>query len=189
MTGRKWHYWELNRGRYVCAVHGGYCDSCDGYAAICPACSVHEPDGAVVVEVNSVDRVLHIINGLQKRSKRNASMAATIFGGTGALALFSRLSDVKVSITIYPIVLLFGFCVLALSISFYAMSMRQIPMVEKGLIPQKTMEDFEVELLSELGTFEKQHAWAGWLFIFASIVIVFSIIGPIAVDAVAARFL
>lgn len=183
MIEKKWNYWEVNRGRYICETHGGYCDGCDGYATKCPACKAEK---SVTQSVNSVDRILHIINGLQKRSKRNASMATALSGALGVFALFLRISEIELSIPVFHSLLLMGISCLVISIFLYAASMRQVDMVKRGEIAERTLCEFNTLFLVELQKFEWWHKWAGRLFALAVALVTTSVLLPLAAKICAA---
>ena len=82
-----WHYLEVNRGRYLCSRHGGFCDSCDGYAKECSLCNEAQKKSKNW-QVNPIDRVLEIIRGLQKRSLNRFSILSGITGLFGVFSLF-----------------------------------------------------------------------------------------------------
>lgn len=60
-------WWEVSSGRYLCAAHGGYCGSRDGYTPNCPACSVEVKPSTITS--NPVARQLDYINSMRDRAK------------------------------------------------------------------------------------------------------------------------
>ncbi len=85
---KKWHYLKVNRGRYLCPRHGGFCDSCDGYAKECPLCESLDEDKKNW-QINPVNRALEIIRGLQARSISRFSILSGIVAALGLFALFN----------------------------------------------------------------------------------------------------
>ncbi len=87
-----WHYLEVNRGRYLCSRHGGFCDSSDGYSKVCPLCG-DDCKGSVDKnnwQVNPIDRVLQVMKNLQSRSIRIIQILSGVTGFLGLLSIFKE---------------------------------------------------------------------------------------------------
>jgi len=168
MASDNLHYSDICRGRYLCAEHGGFCDGADDYVNHCPLCG---PEGAdkKIWTVNRADRLLHLVNGLQKRSARNASLISLIGGGFGALSLLLRFTEDAGAtglgaVSVYPVWIQLGLSFLVLSVGCYSLSMAQIQTTSNGRELEKMMGEWETFLTGELKKMEIWHAWAGRMF-------------------------
>lgn len=161
MTEKKFHYSDICRGRYLCLDHGGFCDGADNYNPACPVC-VGEGREKVTWKENRVDRVLHLVNGLQKRSQRNASLVTFLIGGVGALSLLGKMnggagSEIVSSLKFAPLFLQLGLAALVMSVAFYSLSMAHIKIAQQGKIEKKSVQDWCAALETKLDQLEKFH--------------------------------
>ncbi|WP_273502617.1 hypothetical protein [Paracoccus sphaerophysae] len=124
-------YFQLNRGRYLCSVHGGFCDETDGWAKSCPLCKEND---AAVYTVNEVARALTTLNGLQDRSAK----AGTVIQ---ALTLALLAAGVFISDILQSPPLVISFVVLGLLSTFaYVASMQHFAI--KDLSPDEPFNKF-----------------------------------------------
>ena len=90
-----WHYLDVCRGRYLCELHGGFCDSSDNYQSECPLCrklcnsSEDFKISCATWTRNPVDRGLQIMRNLQNRSARNAAIVGGISSTLTVVAVLS----------------------------------------------------------------------------------------------------
>lgn len=70
-------YAELNRGRYLCEDHGGFCDESDNYANTCALCKSKR--SRKKWRTNEVARTLVIVNDLQRKTQIILTMYAVFF--------------------------------------------------------------------------------------------------------------
>lgn len=179
MSEKSWHYLEVSSGRLFCSQHGGFCDVSDDYSTACPICT--SLDGVTVdgneISSNLTQRSLRVINGLQDRSKRNAALVGSAFGGLSLLNLISAaterglLADVERNfwlnfLTVFPLILL------VLSFISFAMSMSQVPVTQGKKIPSKTKIEWEQFFAQKLASMEWYHKWGGRFTVIAGLSIV-----------------
>ncbi len=172
----KWHYLEVNRGRYLCSRHGGFCDSSDGYSKVCPLCG-DDCKGSVDKnnwQVNPIDRVLQVMKNLQSRSIRIIQILSGITGFLGLLSIFKEdalsayLSDIDTSSTNVLIAFIILFI---LSLVFYFLSIAHMKTTEVkcwGIcggtkFSKKTIRRWEQHIVKRLGWFESCHAFSNIL--------------------------
>ncbi len=94
MSEREWHYLEVNRGRYLCSEHGGFCDSSDNYAGTCPIClKKGEKSDLEKWSANKVDRGLQVVRNLQNRSKALLGFASGLFGVFGVSVVAQQITS------------------------------------------------------------------------------------------------
>ncbi|MBL4807875.1 MAG: hypothetical protein JKY31_11425 [Rhodobacteraceae bacterium] len=163
------HYSDVCRGRYLCEDHGGFCDGADNYIKSCPICE-HSEGTEAKWYTNRVDRLLHLVNGLQKRSQRNASLTTLTLGGFGALTLVTKISASEFGLArsgTASLLFQFGLAFLVLSIAFYSLSMAQIPIAKKSVVPSMTINDWGTHLERKLAKLERWHSCAGFCFFIA----------------------
>lgn len=159
----KFHYLLVNRGRYICEQHGSFCDECDGYLQVCPLCKTENIDRAKW-NTNHIDRLLQIVNGLQKRSQRNMAIVASIVGGIGALKILSEMLEttpLQINSIWFFVPLLLAILFFLLSLWLYAGSMGHIKVTEYCSIPAKSVDEWEKDLSIELSKLESRHTCAG----------------------------
>ena len=172
MTEKVWHYLDVSSGRYLCHEHGGFCDQSDGHLGHCPLCDGENPHKH---SINHVQRMLRLINGLQDRSKRSFTLAVSAFGGLGLFKVLGELdSATRFSFTRLlsgasptpgvNCVQLAAFVFLLLTIILFSMSMRQVPVAEKGSIPKKSHDDWTAYLERKLANMEWFHSAASGVF-------------------------
>jgi hypothetical protein len=186
VNDQRYSFLDVCRGRYLCEKHGGFCDGADNYCPKCPVCDRHiDRSDEAVWTVNRVDRVLHQVNGLQKRSLRNASLVSTILAGIGAITVLAKLVGLGESanvgfaiVAVEPIFLQSGLAILVLTIGFYAVSMMQLRVVKDGEFTAKPMSVWETELSKRFAAMERWHAGAGISFGFAVLLIFLSLASP-----------
>jgi hypothetical protein len=165
LSDKKFSYLELNRGRYLCPDHGGFCDSVDNYQVKCPLCGTMDP--LKHWQINKVDRLLQVVNGLQNRSKRNVALLASLIGGIGLLRLASALGNSDGSLLTSDwakALTFFAVACLLLSLSMYGASMPHIRTMQKQEQPTRTVNEWEKSLGAELFKMERWHKRAGLLF-------------------------
>ncbi|WP_421701559.1 hypothetical protein [Aliiroseovarius sp.] len=187
MPEKDWQYWEINRGRFLCPEHGGFCDSCDGYAKECPICASGSGSVGRGYLVNPVDRALQVINGLQKRSKRNVSLVSGITGGLAGLSILAKLGKVADSenafgfLGIQPIPWLYvsGLVLLILSVACFAGSMKQIDVTKDDEFLSCSIQEFQSYLAKETAKLEHLHRMAGFSFSLAATALVLSLFAPL----------
>ncbi|WP_291735778.1 hypothetical protein [Leisingera sp. F5] len=176
MSEKRWGFTEVSSGRYLCQEHGGYCDASDSYLNKCPICTPGDEASKVY---NPVQRLLRVINGLQERSKRNLTLATSVFGGLSVLKLLQRAVPAEEALDGYSLFFTGevwgGFLVitalfLLLAIALFAASMAQVTVVEKDWVPAKTISEWEHFLAAKLGNMEFLHRWAGRSFVISVLV-------------------
>lgn len=176
---REFHYVDLSSGRYLCCIHGGFCDERDGFLAQCPICDkITDQD---IPCVNRVQRTIKVINGLQDRSKRSVGLISAIAGGVGFLAFFKQLEtttgsqasspDMRFISNLIPHSALEFLMVLAIlffvvAIAAYASSMGQVPIFQKGKGEPRTHDKWEIYFLDYLEKMEGRHWYGSLMFIF-----------------------
>ncbi len=123
----KWHYLKVNKGRYLCSKHGGFCDSSDSYIGACPLCDKNDDDKHW--QINHVDTALQIVRNLQARSMKRFYI---IYGVTGFLGLLSVFPEFDIADYLSnlcwlskAVLVLFGGCFF-LSFIFYLASMAHV---------------------------------------------------------------
>jgi len=161
---KKFNYLEINRGRYLCPAHGGFCDSSDNYLNKCPLCQFKNE--AEPCQINKVDRLLQVINGLQNRSKRNVALLASLIGGIGALRLAAEIGGGFSDFAASAYAKLFAYLavvVLLISLALYGASMAHIRTTNTAAIMNKSLSEWESYLAGKLGRMECWHIWAGRL--------------------------
>ena len=162
MSDRQWHYLEVNRGRYLCAEHGGFCDSSDGYSKSCPLCS--EKTRAAWVN-NNLDRTLQIVKNLQSRSQRSLAVVITFVGAFGIAKLFDKQEVIGgVFRTSSGWLLSSAVFLMIMAIGLYLLSMGHISVVPSGRFEKKTLAEWEEHFAKKLRTLEKRHNSAGGVF-------------------------
>ncbi len=181
-----WHYLEVNRGRYLCSKHGGFCDSSDGYAKECPLCKESE-NYKKNWRVNPIDRVLQVMKNLQSRSIR---IIQILSGVTGLFGLFSFFQSEDIAgelkkLDWFSLIILAIFIILFLiSFIFYLLSMPHMKTTnlknESGF-SEKKIKEWEDYIVEHLANFEWYHttgtkflAWSGGfliLFLLAQLII------------------
>ncbi len=165
----KLHFLEVNRGRYLCSMHGGFCDSSDSYQSKCPACSTDKSiggsDGPLsVASINYVDRVLQIIGNLQQRSLRSVQLITALFGGIAIIELTgNRAQLVGTGALEVSGFIVFAACLL-IALLFYSVSIRHIPVTNDGSLECHTLIEWERKFSLELSNLEWWHRWAGRIF-------------------------
>ncbi len=161
---KKWHYLKVNRGRYLCLKHGGFCDSSDNYTTKCPICNKGDKKNW---QINPVDVSLQIVRNLQNRSAKRFYI---IYGVTGFLGLFSITQTVTQENKLFNYLSKFG-CIssgfLALfGISFilsfvcYLFSMGHVKTTKKGKsneFLEETIDDWKKYMAERIKLFEGWH--------------------------------
>ncbi len=179
---KKWHYLDVNRGRYLCSEHGGFCDSSDGYAMNCPLCKELERDKENW-RVNHIDRVLQVMKNLQTRSIR---IIQILSGATGLLGLFSILKKDALSayfltlgsfstklLILFIISFLFSFVLYFLSIAHMKTTEVKCWGICGGTkFSKKTIRRWEQHIVKRLGWFESCHAFSNILLAFSGLCII-----------------
>ncbi|MEQ9567922.1 MAG: hypothetical protein RLN85_19290, partial [Pseudomonadales bacterium] len=146
---------EVNRGRFLCSVHGGFCDSVDGYSNVCPICKHNEN---VSLQVNPVDRSLHIINGLQNRSKRNAALVTAVSGGLASIGVLTKLVPGSTEIvSVSQPWFLASILILVVAVVLYGLSMKHVSITDRKGFKIDSIEGFERYLAGKTRNFECWH--------------------------------
>ncbi len=160
----KWHYLDVNRGRYLCLKHGGFCDSSDNYTTKCPICNKGDKKNW---QINPVDVSLQIVRNLQNRSMKRFYI---IYGVTGFLGLFSITQTVTQENKLFDYLsklggVPFGFLVLfgisfILSFVCYLFSMGHVKTTKKEKpheFLEETIDDWKKYMAEKIKEFEWYH--------------------------------
>ncbi len=177
---KKWHYLDVNRGRYLCSKHGSFCDSSDNYTTNCPICGECKD----FLELNHLDRVLQIIRNIQGRSMNRFYI---LYGIVGALGLFSFFNNSTATAINTAIKLPSGFLLLLASICFflaficYLASMAHVRVTRRHFndsifgtaeFEEKTIADWESYMVKRLNKFELAHKAGNWLLCISGLFII-----------------
>ncbi len=185
----EWHYLEVNRGRYLCPRHGGFCDSCDGYAMNCPICGKSESKkNKENWQINPVNRALEIIRGLQKRSLNRFSILSGITGLFGVFSLFQTDAFLKywqdLGCWSQTLLMLFSICFF-ISFICYLTSMAHVKITCREKICgffgtakflKKTIDDWETYMVCCLNAFELCHEIGNKILVLGGVFIIIVLI-------------
>ena len=184
---RDWHYLEICRGRYLCQVHGAFCDSSDDYLDRCILCDGDAEKAKNNWRHNHIDRGLQIMRGLQNRSARNAGVVAGLFGVLTAFLLLNKDNiEVVREFVERPLLagsIVFGMMFGLVSIGFFLSSMAHMPTttgmgfwgLAKPSFKSMKMAAWEDYISSSLAKFERRHSIGIYCFSIAVSVVVASI--------------
>lgn len=120
----KFYWTDINRGRYLCQEHGGFCHDDDGHSLECPICQSksirdanfnEDMDTRFPIKNNSVARLISQLNGYQSRTGSLIKGVAAI----GALLLPLLIKDVSSSPNGLTIILVATGSVLVAVMAFY----------------------------------------------------------------------
>ena len=160
---KPWHYLKVNKGRYLCLKHGGFCDVADGYAKKCPLCDENVKGNETNWEINPVDTALQIVRNLQARSMNRFYL---IYGVTGFLGLLSLFEGKEIAgylsnadCIAWGFLALFGLSFIASSIC-YLFSMGHVKTTDSGDPPEfleKTIAKWETYMEINISKFEWYH--------------------------------
>ncbi len=136
-------------------------------------------------EVNPVQRILRMINGLQERSKRSLTLVSTVFGGLSVFRLLQLAldADVESQSLFLDFVLSTAAIFMVISVILFAISMRQISVVEKGSVPQRSVEEWRSFLVEKLSIMERRHHCAGVAFVGSCVTVVIYFVARLCVAA------
>ncbi len=164
---KKWHYLDVNKGRYLCLKHGGFCDVADGYARKCPLCNKNDDKHW---QINHVDTALQIVRNLQARSVKRFFIIYGVTGFLGLLSFFKASDPYKIieAIGYTSVFILFcsSICFFASFICFLT-SMAHVKVTYRGKIcgifgtakfSKKTIKEWEGYMACHLHIFELFHA-------------------------------
>ncbi len=157
---KPWHYLKVNKGRYLCLKHGGFCDVADGYAKKCPLCNKNDDKHW---QINPVDTALQIVRNLQARSMNRFYL---IYGVTGFLGLLSLFEGKEIlgylsnaDCISWGFLAFFGIFFIASSIC-YLLSMGHVKTTDSGDPPEfleKTIYKWETYMEKNISKFEWYH--------------------------------
>ncbi len=162
---KPWHYLKVNRGRYLCLEHGGFCDSSDGYSKVCPLCG-DDCKGSVDKnnwQVNPIDRVLQVMKNLQSRSIRIIQILSGVTGLFGLFSFFQRediAGELKKLDWCSFIILAIFIILFLISFIFYLLSMPHMKTTNLDGITgfsKKTIDKWEDYIAEHLAKFEQHH--------------------------------
>ncbi len=160
----EWHYLEISRGRYLCEMHGGFCDSCDGHH---PECQLCEPKKRASWSVNNVDRGLQIVRGLQGRSQRSLTVVTSALGALGVISILGE-EHIRSFFANLPgcLQVTMGLSVLLVvaSVICYLLSMAHMPVTNSNKFMSKSMAGWEAHIAAFLNTIEFRHKCGSILF-------------------------
>lgn len=136
--------------------------------------------------VNRVDRVLHQVNGLQKRSQRNASLVSALLAGVGAVALLVKIASPDTDAPfsygakmIVPEALQSGLAFLVLTLGCYAGSMIHVSVSKSGKFEARTVSAWEKYLTQRFRVVERWNFCASISFAVAIVLIFIALIARI----------
>ena len=156
----KWHYLNVNRGRYLCLKHGGFCDSSDNYTTKCPICNKGDKKNW---QINPVDVSLQIVRNLQNRSAKRFYL---IYGTTGFLGLllffkeYTRSADLPNLDCISVVFLVLFISLFFLAFIFYLLSMGHVKVTDSSDPPkfiEKTLTEWKLYMAEKIKRFEWYH--------------------------------
>ncbi|WP_299791479.1 hypothetical protein [uncultured Marivita sp.] len=137
---------------------------------------------------NKIDRILHLVNGLQGRSKRNVAMVSTLVAGVAALSVLGnsdnlpeliKMADRCSNANTWHGIVQVSVAALIASIGFFAASMSHIPQVKQGNLGEKTIGEWEKLLVKELEKLELLSWLGGSTFIVAAFLLFISVFLPV----------
>ncbi|MFC7702961.1 hypothetical protein ACFQXB_01985 [Plastorhodobacter daqingensis] len=164
------HYLLVNRGRYLCFMHGGFCDSSDNYSAKCPLC---DGVGSESIKTpNFVDRALQILKNTQSRSARSAATVTALFGILSGVSLLSERGLIvafRLDSPTFYIPALLALCLLLAAIAAFMASMRHMPVTKEhcGKFGSKTPEEWERDVAGFIRKCESLHFLGNFFVILA----------------------
>ncbi len=178
----KWHYLEVNRGRYLCVRHGGFCDSSDGYTKECPLCNEAQKKSKNW-QVNPIDRVLQVMKNLQSRSTRIISITSGATGLFGLVSIFKKDALSAYFLDLDPsstnVLILFTIFFLS-SFVFYFLSIAHMKTTRakccrifgESKFPKKTIDGWEQHIVNRLSWFEDFHFTSNILLAFSGLCLI-----------------
>lgn len=178
-----YHFLTINRGRYLCSLHGSFCDSSDGYLQACPLCGTGARGDW---SENRLDRALQVVGNLQKRSSRNLAVVSGLLGAFGALSLFGS-DHVAWSTQLkegsFSRLGVIGLCSLVVSLVMYVFSMSHMQLTtapklsfRKGEFQSYSLDAWEIYVAGFVRQIERLHLLGNLLFASGVLTLVTSVV-------------
>ena len=176
---KKWHYLKVNKGRYLCLKHGGFCDVADNHAQTCPLCDEDVKGNEKNWEINHVDTALQIVRNLQARSMNRFYLIYGITGFLGVLSVFQKFDLVnylsnlcwlsKVDLILFCVCFFASFICYLISMSHVKVTCRNYKNSIFGTAKflEKTITGWEAYMVDRVNKFEFSHKAGNWLLCFS----------------------
>ena len=177
---KEWHYLQVNRGRYLCLMHGGFCDSSDGYTKECPICNKGDKKNW---QLNPVDVSLQIVRNLQGRSMKRISIISGATGLFGVFSFFERdkfvlyLKDIdpdsKYFLNVFVILFILSFLCYLVSMNHIKTTKFELGKIYiTSKFSVKTISEWETYMAWRLNMFEWFHKFGNILFFLSGIYLI-----------------
>lgn len=190
---KKFHYLEVNRGRYICLQHGGFCDEKDGNTKECPLCA----KGTCRNEwrVNNISRAITLMNGHQERAKSKVALLLSVSTALTAFSYFESKNDSTSILDVWDSVFLcaitLGIICLLIATSCFIAAMKSVPVIleKRPAFQKKTLSKFEVFFANQIKKVECWDKWGMYLSFAGSGLIILSLLLLIVPQAMVSKTL